>query len=70
MTQWLDTGFSKHLWHFNYGDDNTVSCYDMSTQEVLNKLNDVLSKMLTWLSLNEMKVNSDTFQLIVFNRLG
>ncbi len=55
---------------FNYADDNTVSCYDMSAQEVLNRLNDVVSKMLAWFSLNEMKVNSDKFQLILFNRQG
>ncbi len=53
---------------FNYADDTTVSCYDINTQEVLNKLNNVLSKMFTWFSLNEMKVNSDNFQLTVFNR--
>ncbi len=53
-----------------YADDNTVSCYDISTQEVLNKLNNVVSKMLTWFSLNEMKVNSDKFMLIVFNKQG
>ncbi len=26
--------------------------------------------MLTWFSLNEMNVNSDKFQLIIFNRQG
>ncbi len=54
---------------FNYADDNTASCYGATVQEVLHKLNNFVSTMLTWFSLNEMKVNSDKFQLIVFDRV-
>ncbi len=53
---------------FNYAADNIASCYGATIQEVLCKLNNVVSTMLTWFSLNELKVNSDKFQLIVFDR--
>ncbi len=32
---------------FNYADDNTASCYGATVQEVLHKLNNVVSTMLT-----------------------
>ncbi len=49
---------------FNYADDNTACCYDTSIQGVLKKLNNVVSKMLIWFGMFEMKVNNDKFQLI------
>ncbi len=53
---------------FNYADDNAVSCYGATVQGVLYKLNNVVSTMLTWFTLNEIKVNNNKFQLIVSYR--
>ncbi len=53
---------------FNYADNNTAGCYSTIVQVALDKLNNAVSKMLTRYRSNEMNVNSNTFQLIVFDR--
>ncbi len=56
------------IYIFNYADANTPCWYGNSAQEVLNKVNNAMSTILTWFSLSQMKVNRDKFQLIVFDR--
>ncbi len=53
---------------FNYTDDNTACRYGTTIQEVSNKLNNVVTTMLTWFNLREMKLNRNKFQLIVFDK--
>ena len=55
---------------FNYADDNTVCCYGKSVKDVKDKLEDVINKMLYWFEVNEMKVNNDKFQFILFSKNG
>ena len=55
---------------YNYADDNTFVCsgydhhYDMIIHTLLQNVNNVIS----WLKNNNMKVNPDKFQCIVFGR--
>ncbi len=53
---------------FNYADDNTACCYGDTTAEVIKGLEKVASVMITWLKLNQMKVNGNKLQLIILNR--
>ena len=55
---------------FNYADDNTVSCYGHNVNDVKRDLENVLVKMLNWFKENEMKVNNEKSQLILFSRTG
>jgi hypothetical protein len=55
---------------FNYADDNTVCCYGKTLGHVKSQLEIITSKMLHWFKINEMKVNPDKFQLIIFNKNG
>ena len=55
---------------FNYADDNTVCCYGKILKEVKCQLENVITKMLSWFKINEMKVNNDKFQLILFSKNG
>ena len=54
---------------YNYADDNTLICsgYDYNTvkQNVLENVN----KMIKWFEQNNMKVNPDKFQCIVFGNV-
>ncbi len=53
---------------FNYADDNTALCYGDCTAEIIRGLEKEASDMITRLKLNEMKVDANKFQLIIFNR--
>ena len=39
----------------------------VTTAEVIRWLEKVASDMITWFTLNKMKVNENKFQLIIFN---
>ena len=41
-----------------------------SVKDVKDKLEDVINKMLYWFEVNEMKVNNDQFQFILFSKNG
>ncbi len=51
---------------FNYADDNTVTCYGITVPEVKGKAETVINKILECVKVNQMKVNDDQFQYIVF----
>jgi hypothetical protein len=53
---------------FNYADDNTVSCYGQNVIDVKRDLENVLGERFNWFKLNEMKVNNEKSQLILFSR--
>ncbi len=53
---------------FNYYDVNTVKCHGKILPEVKEKAETVISKMLDCFKVNQMKVNDDKFQYIVFCR--
>lgn len=55
---------------FNYADDNTVSCYGKNLSDVKLELENVTAEMLNWFKINEMKVNNEKFQLILFSKKG
>ena len=55
---------------FNYADDNTVCCHGKNIVDIKRALENVISEMLHWFKLNEMKVNNDKFQLILFSKNG
>ena len=53
---------------FNYADDTTVSCSGPSYAIVEQNMKYVISFMTDWFLRNQMKVNPDKFQLIVFDK--
>ncbi len=53
---------------FNYADDTTVCCRGSDYNEVSNKLQTVVEIMINWFNNNHMKVNTDKFQMIVFEK--
>ncbi len=53
---------------FNYADDNTVTCHGKSLPEVKEKAQTVISKISHWFKVNQIKINDDNFQYIVFCR--
>ncbi len=53
---------------FNYASDNTVTCHGTTVPEVKKKAETVTTKILNWFKVNQMKVNDDKFQYIVFCR--
>jgi hypothetical protein len=55
---------------FNYADYNTACCYDKQLKYVKSRLEYVTMKMISWFKTNEMKVNHDKFQVIIFSKNG
>ncbi len=55
---------------FNYADDNTICCYGNNINEVKHDLENVITQMNNWFSINEMKVNNIKFQMIAFTKDG
>ena len=53
---------------FNYVHDNTITCHGKTLIEGKGKADTVISKMLDWFKVNQMKVNDDKFQYFVFRR--
>ncbi len=51
---------------FNHADDNTATCHGITVPEVKKKAETVINKMLNWFKINQMKVNDNKFQYIVF----
>ena len=51
---------------FNYADDNTVCCYGENSDVVKIELQQVVVKLLKWFHDNNMKVNCNKFQFMLF----
>ena len=51
----------------NYADDTTASCAGDNVDEVIEKLQNVASIMLTWFQSNYLQANPDKFQFILYN---
>ena len=55
---------------FNYADDNTICCYGKTVDTVKQDLQSKIMYMTEWFKSNEMKVNVDKFQMILFDKRG
>ena len=53
---------------YNYADDNTLVCSGYNYEDVKSKVLDYVRKMILWFEENNMKVNPDKFQCIVFGK--
>ena len=51
---------------YNYADDNTLLCYGKDYETVKQKLSKNVDNMVSWFKRNDMKINPDKFQYIVF----
>ena len=51
----------------NYADDTTASCAGDNVDEIIEKLQNVASIMLTWFQSNYLQANPDKFQFILYN---
>ncbi len=54
---------------YNYADDNTVLCAGYCLIDVKEKLLTNVNKLINWYEDNNMKVNSEKFQCIVFGKV-
>ena len=54
----------------NYADDNTISAWANSLEELILTLESESETAIKWFQDNEMIVNPDKFQAIIINRYG
>ena len=54
----------------NYADDNTISAWENSLEELIQTLKSESETAIKWFQDNEMIVNPDKFQAIIINRYG
>ena len=62
--------FMKHSDLINYADDNTISAWANSIQELILTLESESETAIKWFRDNEMIVNPDKFQAIIINKHG
>ena len=53
---------------YNYADDNTFVCSGYDYESVKDKLIRNVNNVITWFESNNMMVNPDKFQFIVFGK--
>ena len=53
---------------YNYADDNSLACTGNDYTEIQQKLVYNVNKIMTWFQQNNMKVNPDKFDFIVFGK--
>ena len=53
---------------YNYADDNTLSYAHHNAETVIHTLQQYCSSLLHWFQENQMKVNPDKFQAIIFGK--
>ena len=53
---------------YNYADDNSLACTGNDYTEIQQKLVYNVNKIMTWFQQNNMKVNPDKFDYIVFGK--
>ena len=54
---------------YNYADDNTVLCSGKYLKEIKEKLLLNVNRLISWYHANNMKINSEKFQCIVFGNV-
>ena len=54
---------------YNYADDNTILCSGKCLTDVKAKLLDNVNRLIGWYHENNMKVNSEKFQCIIFGNV-
>ena len=52
----------------NFADDNTISCYEKSLEELIRSLTSESEKAVQWFKENMVIVNPDKFQAIIIDR--
>ncbi len=62
--------FMKHSDLTNYADDNTISAWANSIEELILTLESESETAIKWFQDNEMIVNPDKFQAIIINKNG
>ena len=53
---------------YNYADDNTISAFANTINELINILQSESEIAISWFQKNEMIVNPDKFQAIIINK--
>ena len=54
----------------NYADDNTITAWENSVKELINTLQNESNIAIDWFIENQMIVNPDKFQVIIFHKQG
>ena len=54
----------------NYADDNTITAWENSIKELINTLQNESNIAIDWFRENQMIVNPDKFQVIIFHKQG
>ena len=60
--------FLKEFDLANYADDDTITTWANSIKELINTLQNESEIAIDWLESNQMIVNPDKFQVIIFNK--
>ena len=54
---------------YNYADDNTIVCAGKNLNEIKIKLTSNINRLIKWYNNNNMKINAEKFQCIVFGKV-